>query len=159
MRKQRGDILFFTRKVTAIIIEKINKKVNYYPHKDSVTNHLVNLNKIIDRKISSYDKYVCIGYFYSETYKAALRNLCDLCKLKNLVREPTCFKNPRNPWCIDFLLTNCKKFSRYQVIETCLSDFHKTNLTVLKMCFTKQKHESTFYRNYKECDNLNLRKY
>ena len=97
MQKQRGDILFFTRKVTATIIEKINKKVNYYPHKNNITNHLVNLNKVIDRKISRYDKYVCIGYFYSDTYKAALRNLCDLCKLKNLVREPTCFKNPRNP--------------------------------------------------------------
>ena len=28
------------------------------------------------------------------------------------------------------------------------------NLKVLKMLFTKQKHETVFYRNYKKLDNL-----
>ena len=34
-----------------------------------------------------------------------------------------------------------------QVIETVLSDFYKMNLTVWKMYFTKQKHETIFCRN------------
>ena len=50
-----------------------------------------------------------------------------------------------------------KKFSNTQVIETGLSDFHKINLTVLKMLFTKQKYETVFYRNYKKFDKLKFK--
>ena len=72
--------------------------------------------------------------------------------------EPTCFKNPDNPLCIGLFLTNCSRsFQDTQVIETDLSDFHKMNLTVLKMFFTKQKHETIFYRNYKKFDNLKFK--
>ena len=102
----------------------------------------MNLSKIIDRNSSRYDKYLCIGDFNSETSETALRNFCDLYKLKNLVGEPTCFKNPDNSSCIDLLLTNCSRsFQDTLVIETALSDFHKMNLAVLKMYFTKQKHD------------------
>ena len=104
---------------------------------------------------SCYDKYICTGDFNLETSEAALRNFCDLYKLKNLVMERTCFINPDNPSCIDLFLRNCSRgFRDTQLIETGLSDFHKMNLTVLKMHFTKQKHETIFYRNYKKFDNL-----
>ena len=127
---------------------------SYSPHKNNISNHLMNLNKIIDRNSSCYDKYLCIGDFNSETSETALRNFFDLYKLKNLVSEPTCFKNPHNPSSIDLFLTNCSRgFQDAQVIETGLSDFHKMNLTVLKMYFTKQKHETISYRNYKKFDN------
>ena len=97
-------------------------------------------------------------YDDSVSSETALRNFCDLYQLKNLVREPTCFKNPDNPSCIDLFLTNCSRsFQDTQVIETGLSDFHKMNLTVLKMFFTKQKHETIFYRNYKKFDNLKFK--
>ena len=68
----------------------------YNPHKSNISNHLMNLSKIIEKNSSCYDKYLCIGDFNSRTSKTALRNFCDLFKLKNLVREPTCFKNPGN---------------------------------------------------------------
>ena len=91
---------------------------------------------------------LCIGDFNSATSETTLRNFCDLYKLKNLLSELTCFKNLDNPSCIDLFVTNCSRsFQDTQVIETSLSDFHKTNLTVLKMYFTKQKHETIFYRN------------
>ena len=118
----------------------------------------MNLSKIIDRNSSRYDKYLCIGDFNSETSETELRNFCDLYKLKNLVSESTCFKNPDNPPCIDLFLKNCsRRFQDTQVIETGLSDFHKMNLTILKMYFTKQKHETIFYRNYKTIDNLKFK--
>ena len=73
----------------------------------------MNLSKIIDRNSSRYDKYLCAGDLRTsgdlETSETALRNLCDRYKLKNLVREPTCFKNPYNPSCIDLFLTNCSR--------------------------------------------------
>ena len=67
---------------------------SYSPGKNNISNHLMNLDKIIDRNSSRYDKYLCIGDFNSETAERALRNFCDLYKLKNLVRGSTCFKNP-----------------------------------------------------------------
>ena len=78
--------------------------------------------------------------------------------MKKLVRESTCFKNPDNPSCINLFLTNCSRsFQDTQIIETGLSDFHKMNLTVLKMFFKKQKYETIFYRNYKKFDNLKFK--
>ena len=64
---------------------------SYNPHKNNISNHLKNLSKIIDRNSSRCDKYLCIRDFSSETSETALRNFCDLYKLKNLVREPTLF--------------------------------------------------------------------
>ena len=78
---------------------------SYNPHKNNFSNHLMNLSEIIYRNSSCFDKYLCIGDFNSETSETALRNFCDLYKLKNLVREPTCFKNPDNLSCIDLFLT------------------------------------------------------
>ena len=131
---------------------------SYNPHKNNISNHLMNLSKIIDRNSSRCDKYLCIRDSNSETSETALRNFCDLYKPKNLVKEPTCFKNPDNPSCIGLFLANCSRsFQDTQVTETGLSDFHKVNLRSFKMVFTKQKHEIIFYRNYKKFGNLKLK--
>ena len=129
--------------IRRILTKTIFQIISRFSEKNSDKNH------------SRYGKYLCIGDFHSEKSETALRNFCDLYKRKNLVREPICFRNPHNPSCIDLLLKQCsKKFQHTQVIGTSLSDFHKMNLTVSKMCFTKQKHETIFYRNYKRFDNL-----
>ena len=87
-----------------------------------------------------------------------MKNFCDINHLKNLVKVPTCYKNPLKPSCIDLYLTNCSRsFQDTQVIETGLSDFHKMNITVLKMFFSKQKHETVFFRNYKKFVNFAFR--
>ena len=49
------------------------------------------------------------------------------------------------------------RFSRYTGNETDLSDFHKMNLTVFKIFFTKQKHETIFYRSYEKFVNLKFK--
>ena len=113
---------------------------SYNAHKNNISSHLKNISKIIDRNSSRYGKYLCLGDFNSETHETALRNFCDMYKLKKLD--------------IDLFLTNCSRsFQDSPVIEAGVSDFHKMNLTVLKMYFTKQKHETIFYRNYKKFDN------
>ena len=59
---------------------------------------------------------------------------------------------------LTFQLAYCSpSFQDTQVIETGLSDFHKMNITVLKMFFSKQKHETFFFRNYKKFDNSAFR--
>ena len=40
-----------------------------------------------------------------------------------------------------------------EVIETGLSDFHKMSLTVLKVCYKKQKSKIIQYRMYKDFSN------
>ena len=95
----------------------------------NISIDLMDLSKIIDRNSCHYDKYLCRGDFNSETSETGLRNFCDLYKLKKLVSEPSCLKNPDNPSCIDLFLTNYSRgFQDAQVIETGLSDFHKVNL-------------------------------
>ena len=45
--------------------------------------------------------------------------------LKNLIRQPTYYKNPSNPACIDLTLTNVPHyFQMTYVVELELSDFH-----------------------------------
>ena len=120
------------------------------PHKNNISNHLENLSKVLNRNLSQYKRFLCIGDFNSEITEFAMKHFCDLYHLKNLVNVPTCYKNPLKPSCIDLFLTNCSRsFQDTQVIETGLSDFQKLNITVLRMFFSKQKHETVFFRNIK----------
>ena len=74
--------------------------------------------------------------------------------LKNLIKEPTCFKSLENSTCIDFILTNRPKcFQNSNGFETGLSDFHKLTFTVLKAYFQKQKPKVIRYSSYKKFDN------
>ena len=47
-------------------------------------------------------------------------------KLRNLIKEPRCFKNPENYICIHLILTNkLLSFKNAYLIEAGPSDFHK----------------------------------
>ena len=79
-----------------------------------------------------------------------LKNFLDLYSLKNLVKEPTCYKS-HTPKCIDLVLTNRdRSVQKATVVETGLSDFHKMVVTVLKTTFPKQGPTVINYRNYKK---------
>ena len=131
---------------------------SYNPHKNNISNHLENLSKVLNRNLSQYERFLCTGDFNSEITEFAMKNFCDIYHLKNLVNAPTCYKNPLKPSGIDLFLTNCSRsFRDTQVIQTRLSDFHKMNITVLKMFFSKQKHETVFFRNYRKFDNSAFR--
>ena len=70
--------------------------------------------------------------------------------LSNLIKEPTCFKNPANPSSIDVILTNRKEsFQNSIAIETGLSDHHKMVVTVLKVYVKKKEPILIPYRTYK----------
>ena len=44
---------------------------------------------------------------------------CESYGLKNLIKVPTCYKNPQNPSCIDLILTNSPlSFQSSVVIKT-----------------------------------------
>ena len=47
-----------------------------------------------------------MGNFNAEEANIHIKDFCILYKLKNLIKVPTCFKNPDNPKIIDLMLTN-----------------------------------------------------
>ena len=86
--------------------------------------------------------------------KKKTSNFLNIYRLKNIVKQKTCFKNPERPSCIDLILTNSSRsFQDTCTIETGLSDFHKLLVTVLKLYFLKQKPNIRNFRDYKRFQN------
>ena len=84
----------------------------------------------------------------------SMKDFCCLYNLKNLVKNPTCFKNSDHPTCIDLILTNkSSSFQHTSIIETGLSDFHRLTVTVMKINFQKQAPKILYYRNYNHFNN------
>ena len=78
--------------------------------------------------------------------------------LKDLINQPTCFKNLENPTCIDHILTNHPKgFNSSSIFETGLSDFHKLTLTALKVFHAKHEPKIIQYRDFNHFDNASFR--
>ena len=74
------------------------------------------------------------------------------------MKEPTCYKNPVNPSCIDLLLTNRPRtFQCTTTIEADISDFYKLVVTILKTFYKKQRPKIIHYRNYKNFENNSFR--
>ena len=80
------------------------------------------------------------GYFNSEDHEPYLHSFMHQYDSKNLVKEPTCLKNPEKSRCIDLLITNNPlNFQNTKVINIGCTDFHKMSVTVLKNKFPKSK--------------------
>ena len=83
-----------------------------------------------------------------------IKTFGEIYKLRNFIKQLTCFKNPKNPICIDLILTNNPlSFKTTYVIETELSDFHKMTIAVMKIHFPKMKPQVVSYRKYKDFYN------
>ena len=105
----------------------------YNPDKSIINGYLSELSMNLDQLIVSYENIIMLGDFNSEITEEAMIDFCEMYGLSNLIREPTCYKNPNNPSCIDLILTNkAKSFQNSNVYETGLSEFHKLTVTVLK---------------------------
>ena len=131
----------------------------YNPCNSNIKQHLNTLSTCIDLLGREYDNFVIVGDFNSEPTEHELKDFCNIYDLKNLINEPTCFKNINNPSCIDLFLTNKpNKFRHSTTIETGISDFHKMTVSVLKTTFKKLPPKIITYRNYKgySHDNFNL---
>ena len=93
--------------------------------------------------------FFLIGDLNVEGHNGVFKDVCDLCNVKNLIKVPTCFKNPDFPTSIDVMLTtSCRSFHNSCAIETGLSDFHKMVVTVMKSHFQKKEPKIIPYRDY-----------
>ena len=87
-----------------------------------------------------------------------MKPFCENYGLKNLIRQPTCYKNPSHPVRIDLILTNVpRSFQSTFVVETGVSDFHLMNLTVMTKSFRTNQSKIINYRSYKKFFNEKYR--
>ena len=111
---------------------------SYNPHKNNTGNHLKVLSDFLDSHSSAYEKVLILGDFNVEVDYQNMKKFCDSYSLTSLIKQPTCYKNPSHPKCIDLILTNVpRSFQTTCVIETGLSDFHLMTLTVMRKSFKK----------------------
>ena len=130
----------------------------YNPNKESISYFLSNVSKVIDANLSNYENFIIIGDFNAVGTDSALNEFCAMYNLKNLISEPTCYKNADNPTLIDMILTNrARSFQNSMTIETGLSDYHKMIYTVLKLDFKKKDPLLVNYRSYKNFDEQTFR--
>ena len=132
---------------------------SYNPHKTMIKNHLATLSNFLDLHSSKYKKMLILGDFNVGTDERHMKSFCETCHLTNLIKEPTWYKNPDNPTCIDLILTNDPRtFQSTCVIETGLSDFHLMTLTIMRKTFKKQRPRIINYRSFKHFSNKEFRK-
>ena len=122
----------------------------YRPPTQSQENLFENLGRALDHYSENYENFMFIGDFNMTETEEQLKNFLDLYSLKNLVKEPTCYKSNTRK-CIDLVLTNRNRsVQKTTTVVTGLSDFHKMVVTVLKTTFPKQGPTVINYRNYKK---------
>ena len=103
------------------------------PNKNNISKHLHCLSKGLDTYISQYDNIMLLGDLNVESSDPVLNDFCNVYNLFSLVKEPTCFKNPYNPLCIDLFLTNrSRSFQNTVPIETGISGISVSILRKIK---------------------------
>ena len=106
---------------------------SYSPRASFIENHLNRVSRCVDNYSSKYDKFIVMRDFNVETSQIHIKQLCETCNLKNLIKKPTCFKNIDNPSCIGLILPNDYKFfQNLGAFVTGLPDFHKLTYAVIK---------------------------
>ena len=78
----------------------------YSPHKYLIKDHLEQIKNAIDFYSKSYENIILIGDFNVEISDSHMDSFCAIYHLKSLIKEPTCYKTPEKPSCIDLILTN-----------------------------------------------------
>ena len=127
---------------------------SYNPNKSQISHHLECLNSLLDEYSKKHENYVFIGGFNVNTSNSSMEIFCSLNGLKNLIDEPTCYKNSEKPTCIDLILPNQPTLFQHSiVVETELSDFPLLTVTKFKRSFQKCKPHIINYRNYKNYDS------
>ena len=128
----------------------------YNHNKPNIRHFLGEVSVKLEYLLSKFENLILLGDFNSDVNNEGLiKNFCHMYNLKNLISEPTCYKNPLNPSSIDVILTNKpRSFQNSQVVETGLSDHHKMTITVLRIFVKKQAPVFIKYRDYKSYDSL-----
>ena len=112
----------------------------------------------LDLHSSKYEKILIFGDFNVEIEEVNIKSFCENYNLESLIKQPTCYKNPNKPTCIDLILTNVPRlFQSTCVLETGLSDFHLMTVIVMRKTFKKMLPRVINYRSYRDFSNETFR--
>ena len=124
---------------TELNLRKKNWLVNcsYNANNNSICDHLRSLGKSLDTLLTSYDKVFLMGDFNAEETNIHIKDFCNLYKQKNLIKVPTCFKNPDHSKTIDSMLTNSvRSFQNSWALEAGLSYLEKIQPKIITWKFS-----------------------
>ena len=106
------------------------------PHKHLIKDHLLQIKNAVDFYSKSYENIISVGVFNAEISDSHMNSFCAIYHLKSLIKQPTFYKNPEKPSCIDLILTNSpRQFQATLTLEAGLSDFHKMTVAAFKSEF------------------------
>ena len=126
----------------------------YNPNKYLINKFTHDIGKELDSFIGNYDNFLIVGDLKSEITENSVYDFCNSYNLHRLCHKSTCYKNPEKSSFIDLFRTNSpKSFQSTQKIETSRSDFHKSVVTILKMCLSNNQSKVITYKDYKNFDN------
>ena len=127
---------------------------SYNSHKNNIGTHLDRISQSLDVFSSNYERFLLVGDFNVAVEETHMKSFCENYALTNLIRQPTCYKNPDCPTCIDLMLTNVpRSFQSTCIVESGLSDFLMMTLTVMRKSFKKFQPKIINYRSYKHFQN------
>ena len=127
---------------------------SYNPNKNNIQFQLENLTKSLALYSLNYENLIIFGDFNVSIDNSYMAGFCDTYDLTSLISEPTCYKNPENPTCIDLILTNHPlSFQNSCVLEIGVSDFHKMKVAIMKLSFQRLQPRIINYRDYGSFQN------
>ena len=89
---------------------------------------------------STYERVALAGDFNAQVGEKQFDTILYQHELTSINRNPTCYKNPNNPSCIDHILTNSpKSFFKTETVFTGLSEV-----------LSKAKTKEIPYRNFRD---------
>ena len=158
----------FPKDIEALFIELNFRKCKWLLYVGFIIRRLTKINTFFDNidKVlevySTYEKIILGGDFNSQIGENCIDTFMYQHNLQSINKEPSCYKNPNNPSCIDIFLTNSpRSFYQIETFFTGLSDFHKLVLSIFKTTFTESKSKEIMYRDFKkfneQCFNNDLR--
>ena len=157
--KNRADIAVNENGIETIAIQiKTTDKNLFFLHvyrpPNTHVNHLVKaLETMLNKCFLESESIHIIGDLNVNFAKSPhhLSQLCDSYDLKQLIKNPTCFKSLENPTLLDVILTNNPKSIKQTInISLGISDFHNYISASTKMKCPTDEIKSIHYRSFKK---------
>ena len=67
---------------------------SYNSHKNNIGTHLDRISQSLDVFSSKYERFLLVGDFNVAVEETHMKSFCENYALTNLIRQPTCYKNP-----------------------------------------------------------------
>ena len=159
--KFRSDIAINMNGIESIVIQVKTNKINMmflhlYKPPNIPANTLTQATETMLNKCMQETKSVIIIGDLNVNFLNSpnqLTELCDTFDLKQVVRNPTCFKSLKNPSLLDVIVTNCpKSLSKTVNLTLGISDFHNYISTATRINCPTNEPKTIYYRSFKNFD-------